>query len=111
MSAWVVGLALGTAYLITRNGPHVRMLESTKEEYYAAANPSTNGTTSAEVRKAWGDINFSRFGDMREELAVSQKMKLDEEVKRQQAEVQAFDAGPSVPEIQGVMMTFDRLGI
>lgn len=112
MSAWIVGLILGTVYLIVYNNATPEgELSVAERQYRSQVRPADeNSSTSAEVRQAWADTKFTRFGDMREELSTNMKEELDRGVQKQRADVQAFEA-PVVPEIQGVMMTFDRLGV
>jgi hypothetical protein len=109
MSAWIVGLGLAAGYLINKNIAVRARLDDATAEYNKAAKPATGGVTSAEVRKAWRNTDFTRYGDMSEDLAQSQKMELDRKVQDQQSVVEQYDAS-SVPPIQGVLMTYDRLG-
>lgn len=111
MSAWVVGVAIGAAYLITNGLKGDPQLELQKDTYNSSVKPSTDGVTSAEVRKAWTDTRFVQFGDMHADLATAEKAKLARQVQAQQSVAQAFDSGMNPPEIQGVLMTFDRLGV
>lgn len=111
MSAWVVGLALAAGYLINKNVAVMSSkLNDIERDYYSAAEPSTDGATSAEVRRAWANTDFTRYGDMTEDLATSQKLELERKVQSQKDDVALYDAGVAVPPIQGVLMTFDRLG-
>lgn len=109
MSAWVVGLALSAGYLINKNLKLQSVLESAQVKYNTAAQPAEKGVTTAEVRKAWANTEYTRYGDMSEKLSQAKKQELDQKVQAQQQQVQEYDA-PQVPQIQGVMMTFDRLG-
>lgn len=109
MSAWVVGLALAAGYLINKNLAVSTQLENATAAYDNAAKPATGGVTSAEVKSAWRNTDFTRFGDMAEDLAQSQKLELDSKVQAQRSVVEQYDASVVQP-IQGVMMTYDRLG-
>lgn len=109
MSAWVLGLALGAGYLINKNLSHQGILDKAEQKYNSAAEPSTDGATSAEVRTAWANTDFARFGDMQEDLPKEQKRALAQRVDSHRASVEAYDNPPgSVAEIQGVLLTFDR---
>ena len=105
MSAWVVGLALAAGYLINKNIQVSSRLEDAKAEYNNKAAPATSGVTSKEVRKAWANTDFAKYGDMAEELTQAQKDSLHARVLAQRQEVEQYDAS-EVPSIQGVMMTF-----
>ena len=109
MSAWIIGLALAAGYLINKNISVRTQLEDASAEYNKAAKPATGGVTSSEVRQAWRNTAFTRFGDMAEDLAESQKMELDRKVQVQREAVEQYDAATVQP-IQGVLMTYDRLG-
>lgn len=109
MSAWIVGLALAAGYLINKNLNVRAKLEDATAEYNKAAKPATDGVTSSEVRQAWRNTDFTRFGDMSEDLAESQKLELDRKVQSQKLAVEQYDASTVQP-IQGVLMTYDRLG-
>lgn len=109
MSAWIVGLALAAGYLINKNISVRTQLENASQNYNRAAKPATDGVTSAEVRKAWRNVDSTRFGDMAEDLPLSQKLDLDQRVQAQRAAVEEYDA-PTMQPIQGVLMTYDRLG-
>jgi uncharacterized protein involved in exopolysaccharide biosynthesis len=110
-AAWVLGLALAAGYLINKNVQVSSQLKNSIAEYQNAAEPSTDGATSAEVRKAWANTDFTRYGDMAEELRSSQKVALDSRVELQRAQVEQFETA-HVPSssIQGVMLTFDGSG-
>jgi len=111
MSAWIVGLALAAGYLINKNLQVSGLLDKAERVYNGAAKPSTDGVTSDEVRSAWANTDFTKFGDMQEDLAASQKLSLAAKTENQRALVEAYDAPPgSEREIQGVLLTFDRLG-
>jgi len=107
MSAWIVGLALGAGYLINKNIQLPTQLELAEREYNGQAEQSTDGATSAEVRKAWADTNFSKFGDFNESMPKSEQNAINREVTNQLEQVEAYDA-PILPKIEGVLMTFDR---
>ena len=109
MSAWVIGLALAAGYLINKNVQVKSKLENAAAEYNSAAKPATDGVTSSELRSAWRNTDFTRFGDMSEDLSSSQKNALDQQVRDQNAAVEKYDA-PSVPAIEGVLLTYDRCG-
>lgn len=109
MSAWVLGLALAAGYLINKKIAVRTRLDEAVAKYDNAAKPSTGGATTAEVKNAWRNTDFTRFGDMSEELAQAQKVQIDQKVRDQQAVVQEYDAS-GAPPIQGVLLTYDRLG-
>ena len=105
----MVVLALGAGYLINKNIQVRSRLEDSKAEYNSAAKPATGGATSREVRAAWANTDFTRYGDMSEDLTMNQKQLLDAKVAAQQQAVEQYDAS-EVPQIQGVLLTYDRLG-
>lgn len=109
MSTWVVGLALAAGYLINKNIQVRGKLEDSKAEYHSTAKPATGGVTTSEVRSAWANTDFTRYGDMSEDLTQSQKESLDARVVAQKEAVEQYDAS-TVPSIQGVLLTFDRFG-
>ena len=112
MSAWILGLALGAGYLINKNlQMSSGMLEKAENDYNKAAGPSTNGVTSSEIRSAWADTEYTKFGDMHERLAESQKVDLVSKTEKHREVVSAYDTPPgSDHDIRGVLMTFDRYG-
>jgi len=111
MSAWILGLALGAGFLINKNIKVSGLLDSAERTYNSAAAPSTDGATSAEVRNAWANTDFTKFGDMHQDLPASQKMSLASKTEDQRALVQSYDTPPgSEREIRGVFLTFDRPG-
>ena len=105
MSAWIVGLALAAGYLINKNIQIKGTLQNAEAKFNSAANPSTNGTTSSEVRKAW--TNVDNYSDMNSDLTLSAKQALHEKAEQQRNLVESYEAGPS--SIEGVLMTFDRV--
>ena len=108
MSVWIVSLALAAGYLINKNFTVPGQLEIAEREYNSQrAAPSTDGATSSEVRKAWANTDFTRFGDMNTDLPKHEKRAIDQQVEIQHERVEQYDA-PSVPAIEGVLMTFDR---
>tara|TARA_R100000951_G_scaffold115508_1_gene123806 strand:+ start:1532 stop:1864 length:333 start_codon:yes stop_codon:yes gene_type:complete len=109
MSAWVVGLALAAGYLINKNIQVRSRLETSKAEYNTVAKPATGSVTTGEIRTAWANTDFTRYGDMSEDLTQRQKDALDAKVVAQQEAVEQYDAS-EVPSIQGVLLTYDRLG-
>lgn len=46
MSAWVIGLAAGAAYLVNKNAGRNGPLEDAKAVYNSGVTPSTDGATS-----------------------------------------------------------------
>ena len=95
--------------MINRNITHQGILDKAEKQYNGAATASTDGATSAEVRRAWANTDFSRFGDMQEDLPMEQKQSLSRQVDSQRGAVDAYDAPVgSVDQIQGVLLTFDR---
>ena len=110
MSTWLVGLALAAGYLINKNIHAQTQLENAEAEYNNAAKPSTDGATSAEVRRAWGNTDFVQYGDMQEHMPQGEKTALNQKVQQQMETALSYDAGASVPQIQGVLMTYDHLG-
>lgn len=110
MSAWLVGLAVGAGYLINKNLSMNGILLKAEQRYNNAAGPSTDGVTSEEVRTAWANTDFAKYGDMHEDLSTSQKSALLAKQERQLASVEAYESVAGQPEIRGVLLTYDRLG-
>lgn len=107
---WVAGLAVAAAYMMNKNMTEVKsQLDSAENKYNSAAKPATGGVTSKEIRKSWANTDFVKYGDMSEDLTKAQRNALDEKVQAQQALVEKFEV-ENVPQIQGVMLTFDRGG-
>lgn len=107
MSVWIVGLAVAAGYLINKNLHLPGQLEMSEREYNSQAEPSTDGATSAEVRKAWANTDFTKYGDFNESIPKSEQKKIDRQVVNQVEKVEAYDA-PALPNIQGVLMTFEK---
>lgn len=109
MSLWTVGLALAAGYLINKNLLTSKgTLENSESQYYSTTEPATDGTTTAEIRQAWTSTAYNRFGDFREDLSESQKLEVDRKRKLMRDQVEAFEAPVRLPEIEGVMLTFER---
>ena len=110
MSGWVLGLGVAAGYLIKKNIlSSTGVLENAAREFNNATPETTGGATSAEVRQAWANTDFARFGDMREDLSESQKLDLDRKREQARSQVESYETGSrGVDEIQGVMMTYDR---
>lgn len=112
MSAWIIGLAISAGYLINKNLAVQSRLTEAEAEYNSAAKPATGGVTSAEVRTAWKNTDFSTFGDFNSDWSQSEKRKVVAREAAAAESVQTFESGAGgvLPQIEGVLMTFDRLG-
>jgi len=112
MSAWVVALGLGAGYLINKNTVIQDKLAESVERFNSAAKPATGSVTSKEVRDAYKRTDFVKYGDMNSDLPKGQMDCLLEKERRRESAVEAFDAGPTGPsKIEGVLLTYDRLGV
>jgi len=107
MSAWVIGLGLAAGYLINKNLQMTGQLnESIAQFENSGAEPSTDGATSAEVRKAYTRTDFVKYGDMNTDLPKRQMELLSAGEAKHASEVQEYDQhGESAP-ILGVMLQF-----
>lgn len=112
MSAWVVGLGLAAGYLVNKNVAIKHQLEESVEEFNSAAKPATGGVTSAEVRATHRRVDdYTNYGDMN---AALPKKRMDELRSRQVAvagEAEQFDAAQGPAPIQGVLLSYDSLGV
>ena len=108
MSAWIVGLAIAAGYLINKQAQIQNAVSRAEAEYQGAAKPSTTGVTSSEVRAAWKNTNYSTYGDFNSDLSQAEKDHLVAGEHAASEAVQAYDG--TLPQIQGVMLTFDRYG-
>ena len=111
MSAWVIGLGLAAGYLVNKNMVMKSQLEQSVANFNSAAKPATGGVTSKEVRSAHNTTTYEVYGDMNTDLSRGE---MDTILKKQAtaaSEVERFDAGPSAPQVVGVMMQYDRLGV
>ena len=111
MSAWVVALGLGAGYLINKNTIIQDKLAESVAAFNSSAKPATGGVTSSEVRDAYKRTDFVKYGDMNADLPKKQMDALLEKERVRESDVERFDAGPPAPQIQGVMLTYDRLGV
>lgn len=111
MSAWILGLAIGAGYLINKNLAVQNRLNDAESEYNSAAKPATGGVTSQEVRTAWRNTDFSTFGDFNADWSQLEKNRVVAKEAEAAGAVQAYESGVgALPQIEGVMLTFDRLG-
>jgi len=112
MSAWVVGLGLAAGYLVNKNVVLKNQLDESVEEFNSAARPATGGVTSSEVRATHRRVDdHTIYGDMN---AALPKKRMDELRSRQLAaseETEQFDAAQGPAAIQGVLLSFDSLGV
>lgn len=111
MSAWVVGLAIAAGYLINKNLTVQSRLTQAEAEYQGAAKPATGGVTSAEVRQAWKNTDYDTYGDFNVDWSQQEKDRVVAREQQVAQSVQSYDEhAEALPQIQGVMLTFDRLG-
>jgi hypothetical protein len=111
MSAWIVGLAIAAGYLINKNLTVQSRLTQAEAEYQGAAKPATGGVTSAEVRRAWKNTDFDTYGDFNADWSQHEKDRVVEKEQQAAQSVQSYDEhAEGLPQIQGVMLTFDRFG-
>jgi hypothetical protein len=111
MSAWVIGLGLAAGYLINKKMAIVSQLETAATEFNSAVGPATEGVTTAEVRSAWKRTDHVKYGDMNSDLPRKQMDVLSAGEERAASAVEQFDQGGSTPQILGVMLHYDRLGV
>ena len=103
MSAWVLGLLLGAGYLFKNHKlPALAVAES---EYQGAANPATDGVTTAELRATRKDISHTEDSDFNSKLPQAERNVLLEAQGRQRDEVAAFN-GETAGHIQGVFLQY-----
>ena len=111
MSAWIVMLALGAAFLVRKNLEMGHVIAASVKEYNSAAQPA-DGLTSQEVRQVqrtvppgvkYQDINL-------QDLPASDVRALVSAQQRAAQEVAAFEA-PNPEPIQGVYLEFDNRGV
>ena len=111
-SAWVIAVGLGAGYLINKNVVLKNQLDESVTKFNTAAKPATGGVTSAEVRSAWKRTDHVKYGDMN---TVLPKSEMDGFIRKQEndaAEVEKFEVGSTpLPQILGVMLHYDRLGV
>jgi hypothetical protein len=111
MSAWVVGLAIAAGYLINKNLVVQSRLTQAEAEYQGVAKPATGGVTSAEVRKAWKNTDYETYGDFNADWSQQERDRVVASERQAAQTVQAYDErAEALPQIQGVMLTFDRYG-
>lgn len=108
-TAWVIGLGLAAGYLINKNLQVSGLIDKAQQNYNNSAAPSTDGATSSEVRAAWANTDFVKYGDMQEDMPKSQKDLLVARTEQQRQTIESYETPPgSVREIQGVLLTYDR---
>lgn len=105
MSVYIVGLALAAGYLVNKN-INTRVLDNAEAEYNDAT-ASSGGATTAELRAAWKNTSDTRFLDMAEDVSETRKLAMDAGVAKERRAVEAYEAS-SLPQIQGVVLSFDR---
>ena len=110
MSGWIVALGLAAGYLINKNVTIKNQLHESVEKFQSGARPATGGVTSAEVRTAHKRTDHVKYGDMNTDLPREQMDSLHSAQMAAASQAEQFDAGPSPPQIQGVMLHYDRLG-
>ena len=82
MSAWIIGLAIAAGYLINKNVQAVERVTRAESAYQGAALPATGGVTTAEVRSAWRNTDFSTYGDFNSDLSKAERNRvLDREAE------------------------------
>ena len=101
-------LGLGVGYLFWSNLNAPKQLEMLEKQYNSAAEPATDTVTTEDVRKAWKNTDYVKFGDYAEDLPHAQRLDVNNRMAKQAASVASYENAGSVAEIQGVMMTFDR---
>jgi len=107
MSTWLIGLGLSAAYLINKNLQMTGQLnESIAQFENSGAEPSSDGATSAEVRKAHTRTDFVKYGDMNTDLPKRQMELLSAGEAKHASEVQAYDQQGAAGPILGVMLQF-----
>ena len=111
MSAWVIALGLGAGYLINKNTVIQDKLAESVAAFNSGAKPATGGVTSSQVREAYKRTDFVKYGDMNTDLPREQQEHLAAKERARASDVEQFDADASLPQIQGVMLQYDRLGV
>ena len=112
MSAWLIGLGLAAGYLINKNLQMSTQLNNSIAQFEdSGAEPSTDGVTSAEVRKAYTRTDFVKYGDMNSDLPKRQMELLSAGEERHASEVQDYDQQGAAGPILGVMLQYDHLGV
>lgn len=111
MSAWVIGLGLAAGYLINKKMAIVGQLEKSAAEHYSGVKPATDGVTSAEVRSAWKRTDHVKYGDMNMDLSKKEMDVLVSGEERAASLVEDFDRAGQTPQIEGVLLRFDHLGV
>ena len=100
-------LGLGAGYLINKKMIIQGQLHESVNQFHNAAQPSDNGTTSAEIRTTYKNVEHVKYGDMNERLPRSEMDQLLQQQKTAASQVQAYDEQEALP-IQGVMLHFEN---
>ena len=109
MSAWLVALALSAGYLVNKNLKMANRLDQTMVEYHEQELPADSAPDSSTIRKVQRAVPV---GDSLQDLNLqdlsSEDVKsLSNERKRAAQDVVNYES-PTVPEIQGVYLHYDR---
>ena len=104
MSVWMLGLGLSAGYLINKNLTMQHRLQERVEEYNSAAEPSTSGLTSREIRAVKSKApDAERYLDMNlQDLEPKTVKEIQMERLAKTDEVAAFEGAP-MP-IEGVWL-------
>jgi|TARA_Y100000389_G_scaffold200801_1_gene242026 polyhydroxyalkanoate synthesis regulator phasin len=112
MSAWVVGLGLAAGYLVNKNVVLKNQLAESVQEFNSAARPATGGVTSEEVRATHRRVDdHVKYGDMNAALSKKRMDKLYSDEQAAARDAEQFDAAQGPAQIQGVLLSFDSLGV
>lgn len=108
MSAWGIGLALGAAYLVNKKFHLDGRLQQAVAEFEGAADPATDGVTSAEIRASHRQP-ATRSEVYNQKLPKEERNILEAKAAAAAQEVKAFD-GTSTTEIEGVYLQMATFG-
>jgi len=111
MSAWLIALTLSAGYLVNKNLKITNRMDQSIKEYQSNAAPA-EGLQTETIRKVQRAVPL---GDSLQDLNLQDLSRgdvkaLSAERARAAAEVVAYES-PTVPEIQGVYLHYDRNGI
>ena len=111
MSAWVIGLGLSAGYLINKNLAMDARLQETVKEHNQSAKPATDGPPTEEIRQVQRSLPIAdRYQDMNlQDLSRQDADALAKEQEAQHQSVSSYEA--SLPQIEGVYLSFDRHGV
>jgi hypothetical protein len=111
MSAWAIALTLAAGYLVNKNLKMTHRLDQSVKEYQTAR-PANPGPATEEIRQVQRAVPIAdSLQDLNlQDLTRDDVKHLSQERARAAQEVVAYES-PTVPEIQGVYLHFDRHGI